>query len=180
MASGAELALAVTGQDPTAAAAGHARPAFSAAPTAPPQTQRRHHVCTVTGTAPPVQASGHGLVWLRRHPTGVTVVWYPGLNSKRCHAQLTHRGRHAARKIVAGIDAAPRVKRGMYSCPMDDGTRLGLYVTYRGRTEYVGLALTGCRTVSAPHRSARWQSNPANRVLGRQAPKPWRRYLRTR
>jgi hypothetical protein len=177
VASGAEIAYAATGHD-VVEAVSHGKPVVRDAPSSPPSMQRRHHTCFESTPAHEHRGKARGVVWVRRAPTSIEIVWIPGLNSTRCRSEITHSGRHAARKLATGVERAERVGKGMYNCPEDDATRARLYLSYpHGRTEYVGVALAGCRMMSAPNRAARWPSTRVARVLARHAPKPWRRYF---
>jgi hypothetical protein len=133
----------------------------------------------VTGAQPPAATgSAHGLVWLRRHPAGVVMIWIPGMNAKHCQARRTVGHHRRAGRLARAIDRAPRVSKGTYNCPNDDLTEVDLYFTYRtGGDEFVDVPLAGCRFLSAPDRAARAATQVINHQLKRAAPHHWRRYL---
>jgi hypothetical protein len=157
----------------------HGSPVILAAPTHPPGSARHDGVCRVGGSQPAAGGTTtDGRVWVRPKPFGVVTVWLPGLNSRRCNARLVTAGRHTARVVAAAVDAARPVKGGPYACPFDDGTRVDVYLTYPHRgDEFVGVAVTGCRWLTAPARTARWNDSGVARPLRRIAPAPWKRYL---
>ena len=88
-------------------------------------------------------------------PTGATVLWLPGLNSRPCRTVLTHIGAVRARRLAAEVDRAKPFPRGPIECPADDGSAATVFLTYarRAEAEVVRVGLTGCRSFSAPHRA---------------------------
>lgn len=163
----------------TAAASmsGHGKPVTRQAPARPPAASRRHGACVVhqRSTTP---GTTHGLVWVRRHPTGAVLIWLPGLNAKQCRARRTTADQHRAEALAAAIERAPRVSGRTYACPSDDGTALRLYFEYRHHAdEYAGVALSGCRWIGAPGRSSRWVTQRMNHQLKAEAPKGWKDYF---
>jgi len=162
------------------AAAAHGRPVFRTAPTSPPATSWRHHACSVSGGNPPASGDnrGHGLVWVRRHATGVVMVWLPGLDDRHCRAKETTGSRRSADWLAGTIRHAKRVPRGVFECPLSDGTQVRVYFTFaHGRDEYADVPLSGCRFVNAPHRLGRFESNAMDKVLRAAAPRRWKRYF---
>jgi len=107
------------------------------------------------GLAP---SGGSTRPWADPDPSGATVLWLPGLNSKPCRTVLTHLGPVRARTFAADVDKAKPFPKGAISCPMDDGSSATVFLAYAGRTEteVVRVGLTGCASFSAPHRAILW------------------------
>jgi hypothetical protein len=69
---------------------------------------------------------------------------------------------------------SPRPPGGDVSCPNSDGSAVGLYFMYPGQaTEFVRVALSGCRSVSAPGLAERRASQDLLSRLAAAAPEPW-------
>ncbi len=135
--------------------------------------------CTVRGADSGVDPAVHGLVSVDPFPTGVVLVWLPGLNGRPCRAVLAHAGTRVARQLAVGVDAAPAVRPGLSAGAADDATAVGLYFTYAGRTvaEEVLIGLGGEELVDAPGRSPRELTDALAAVLRPLAPLAWRQRL---
>lgn len=156
----------------------HGAPVIRAAPRHPPATSRAHGVCVVPGRNSTDRGRADELVWVKRHPSSVVTIWLPGLNSRRCAARRVVGGHRAATRIATAIEHGRRVRGSAYACPSDDATRVAVYLRYSGAgDEHAGIALAGCRWISAPHRSNRWVSASLSRALKPLAPRAWRSYL---
>ena len=117
--------------------------------------QTHHHNCVASdGLA---QSKAGGVVWVDRHPTGGRALWLPGANARRCRARLTVLSAGQAADFARAVEQAPPFPPVATSCPMDDGSGVTVYLTYRGRSkaEVVRVGLTGCVSVSAPGRAER-------------------------
>jgi hypothetical protein len=118
-------------------------------------------------------------VWVRPDPTGVVTIWLPGLNSQQCKTRRILGAQAVAEQLANGIDRGRRVSGSSYACPMDDGSHVGVYLTYpSGGDEYVDVPFTGCTWVDAPGRGDRWVSGTVDDALRALAPPAWLRYLR--
>lgn len=130
--------------------------------------------CTLKGTSPDTPTE-QALVSVDRPPSGVVIVWVPGLNQRPCRAQLIHDGARIARGLVAAIDTAPVIPPGSSACPAADGAGADLYFTYPGRAgEQAQVELSGCEGVGAPGRAPRQLSDDLVAALLPLAPGPWR------
>jgi hypothetical protein len=143
-----------------------------------PPTHVRNGVCGVTGTTPSTVGTAAPSVSSR--PTGVSVVWLPGLNDKSCKAVLVKGRSGIATALARDIDIARIIPHaGTYSCPVDDGTAARLYFTY-GRhraVQRVDADLSGCAWITAPGRGARASSSRFRRDMTTLAPSAWRPYI---
>lgn len=117
-------------------------------------------------TEPPHGDIVSGQVWVDPHPDGGVALWLPGLNSP-CRSTLTQLSAARAEAFADAVEHAPPTPSGVYACPMDDGSRVMVFLNYPGRTdsEAVLITLTGCTELTAPGRDDR-QSAGAVAALG--------------
>jgi hypothetical protein len=136
------------------------------------------HVCRTSGggSIGPDGTGDSRLVHVDADPTGGQLVWYPGLNNKgsECRDVVRNLTTSQAVQLARAINRAPVTRdygHGMHSCPMDDGSGVGVYLSYAGRTddEVVEIALTGCSGVGAPSRVSRVLTPAVRRAI---APHP--------
>ena len=145
-----------------------------------PATHLSGAVCVVSGTNANPSNPGMTPFPLSPHPSGVVVVWLPGLNSKACKAVLTRGNAHIASVLASGLDQAMMVQRGVHSgpilsCPNDNGTTARLYFTYAHRpTQRIDLDLSGCGSISLLKVDSQRPSSGGHEAL---APKAWRAYV---
>lgn len=131
--------------------------------------------CVLQGAAPATATAGQSLVGVDRSPSGVIIVWVPGLNQRPCRAQLGRDGSRIARGLAAAVDTAPAVPPGSSACPAADGAGADLYFLYPGRPgEQAQVSLSGCEDVGAPGRAPRQLSDDLVAALRPLAPGPWR------
>lgn len=181
--TGLMAGVALLGSAGTASAAGtdHGKPVIEPAPAHPPAASERNGSCVVPtrdDSASPPQDPSTPLVWVRSHPTGVVMIWLPGLNAKKCVARRTVSGAALAGRVAAAVRHAGAFPNGALPCPYADGTEVQVYLRYQDqRDEYAVVTLNGCRAVSAPSRHARWSTTKLQRALRKAAPAAWRSYL---
>lgn len=156
----------------------HGQPVIRTAPAHAPAATQTDGSCNVSGAQPGGSTVGaDNLVWVRSQPTGAVALWLPGRNAKHCVARRTVIDSARAGKLAAALRHSKAFPRGVF-CPLDDGSSARLYFTYaNGHDEYAGDELTGCRTLSAPGRSARETSTAFHDALAPVAPAAWRSYF---
>ena len=90
-------------------------------------------------------------------PAGVTLVWFPGMNIRRCAEPITRYDAAVAQVLPHDVRTAPVWTTDTYACPMDVAMGVVLYFTYTGRphAQTVTVSLTGCSASSAPGRGPR-------------------------
>ncbi len=133
--------------------------------------------CVLQGAAPDTDTDPvvQGLVSVDRSPSGVAIVWVPGLDQRPCRAELVRAGPPIARGLVAAIDTAPAIPPGTTACPAADDTEADLYFLYPGRpAEQSQVGLSGCESVGAPGRAPGQLSDDLVAALLPLAPGPWR------
>jgi len=93
--------------------------------------------------------------WVDPGPSGATVLWLPGANSKRCESVITHIDSAHAQHFAAAVEAVAPFPPGTYDCPADDGRAATVFLSYAGRVkaEVIQLYLSGCGGVTAPDRA---------------------------
>jgi hypothetical protein len=162
-----------------AASSGHGAPVVAPAPTSAPATSHSNGSCTTPEvTSAPPSTNTEKLMWINAHPTGLTAVWLPGLNSKRCVARRTVGNAALASRVAAAIERAKAFPTGPLPCPFDDNTAVRLYFSYAtGGDEYADVSLDGCRPISAPDRASRWNDAQVDKALLPAAPAAWQSYL---
>jgi hypothetical protein len=170
LASAALLMLVVIAQPAAAALA----PAQAAAPT----SHLKNGVCLVSG-APSVVPGTAALVVAPR-PTGLKILWLPGLNSTTCAIATTHAGPSTAATLARAITHAPAVPTGaVINCPNDDGTRALISFTYAQRRSapHLVVALGGCQFISQSGKEQRTTTSAVRDKLADLAPCGWRTYF---
>jgi hypothetical protein len=146
-----------------------------------PAAHLRGAVCVVSETSAIPSHLSTPPPTLSPDPSGVTVVWIPGLNSKTCKAVLTRGNAHVASVIASGLDHAMIVQRGVQSgpimsCPNNDGTTARLYFTYVHRpTQRIDFDLSGCTWITGPGR--RFFTAQFRADMSMLAPNEWRAYV---
>jgi hypothetical protein len=138
--------------------------------------------CLVSGTGVIPSHSGTTPPTLSAHPSGVEIVWLPGLYSKTCKAVLTRGNAHIASALASAIDEAPVVKPGPpFSCNIqDDRTSARLYFTYAHRsTKRIDDHLSECGSItdSGDGGASRSPTDQFLRNMTTLAPAAWRRYV---
>lgn len=156
----------------------HGAPVTIAAPAHAPAATETGGSCITNAKLPSGGSVGsRNLVWLRSHPTGVIIVWTPGLNATKCVARRTVGSEALAEKIAGAVQRAKAEPRGLF-CPRDDGSGVQIYTRYAdGRDEYARVELTGCSTISAPGRASREDTSRLRQALGAAAPNGWKSYF---
>jgi hypothetical protein len=144
-------------------------------PAAAPATMTRG-ACLVVGRSSP-DTKSKGQVAVGRHPTGVVIVWLPGMNQHPCRAAISRENADSARRLAEDIDEAPKFPNGNFNCPSDDAMGARMYFTHEGTADLAILGFSGCRGISAPGRSARSFSTRLARDLAPIAPHPWHDHL---
>jgi hypothetical protein len=140
------------------------------------------HFCAPRERLPTSLPPRSGVVTISPNPTSVTALWLPGLDPSDCRAVITRGGSALAVELATALDDEPAVGTGIYACPLDDGSSVALYFGYdEGRSsQFVTVALSGCRFVSDPGRKPRWWLKPGptplsfGKILATLAPNPWR------
>jgi hypothetical protein len=177
------IGVAVLGGAAVGLVPGSAASATVATTTVIPAIHLRHGVCSVDGGSSAVGPSigvGAAPPTVSSHPSGVTVIWLPGLNDKTCRAVLVKGGARRAGALARAIDAArftPHAATIM--CPMDDGTVARLYFSFSHRrpTQRIDADLSGCSWITAPGRGARASSSQFRSAMTALAPPAWRPYV---
>ena len=150
-----------------------------AATTLVPPTQRLGGVCTVSGPSPTGATSSEAPPTVPKNPTGIDIVWLPGLNTKPCKTVATRAGAHRAAALARDIDQA-RVSSSTvsYHCPVDDDTSAHLVFTYAHQGSQAVIAqLSGCSWIVVPRYAMRFSTPEFRRDLTTMAPSPWRPYI---
>lgn len=155
------------------------QPVVGQLPDRPPVTHVASDGACLTNQGQPSKVIGDGNVTVDSSPSGVSIVWLPGFNTRPCLAALTHAGAEMATALANDIQHAPDVSSGATGCSADDGAGVRLYFSYAGGhpTERADVNLTGCKAITAPGRSPRSATQPLLNQLGSVAPNDWRLYF---
>jgi hypothetical protein len=156
---------------------GLAQPVEAVAATSP-TSHLDNGVCEVSGA--PSVVPGKATLVLGPHPTGATIVWLPGLNSKTCAIATTHLAAAPATVLARAITRAPAVSTGGdFNCPADDGTRASISFAYaHGRSlPRLVVALAGCRFISQSDKKQKSMTTGVSRALASAAPCAWKSYV---
>jgi hypothetical protein len=143
-----------------------------------PSAHLEKGVCLVSG-APSVVAGTAALV-VAPHPTGVKILWLPGLDSTACAIATTHAGASTAAALGRAITHAPAVSNAAaHFCPEDDGTRVVISFTYPHNQSGTRLVvdLGGCRFIGQSGREQRSTTPFVSEKLAALAPCGWRTYF---
>jgi hypothetical protein len=154
-----------------------AQPVATAA-AASPASRLVNGVCVVSG-APSVVAGKAALV-VARHPTGATILWLPGLNSKACAIATTHLGAAPAAALARAITRAPTISNGaVFHCPADDGTRASVTFTYAHHRSapHLVVDLAGCRSIGQSGKEQKSLTTGVSHALASVAPCAWKSYV---
>ncbi len=113
-----------------------------------------------------------GLVWLDQDPTSADLVWAvtDQTTGVTCRTSVTHAGAADAQRLARDVDAGTVVVDGTYSCPMDDGSWMGIYSHTARGTQVAVVRLSGCRFIAGPGRKARFGTDQLWSDLARLAP----------
>jgi hypothetical protein len=145
---------------------------------ATPSAHLENGVCTVSGA--PSATPGHAALVVAPHPTGVTIRWLPGLNSKACAIATTHGGAAPAVALARAITRAPTVSNGSaFNCPSDDGTTASIsfsFAHHRSPQRLV-VGLSGCRGVTQSGKVQKSMTVGVSDALAALAPCAWRSYV---
>ena len=142
---------------------------------AAPSTHLKKGVCLVSGV--PSVVPGTGPLVIAPYPTGVKILWLPGLNSTACVIATTHAGASTAEALGRAITHAPAVSHGAeLSCPEDDDSRASISFTYAPHRSapQVVVQLSGCRLIGQSGREQRSMTSGINNRLAALAPCGWR------
>ena len=155
------------------------QPVVGQAPDRPPVTHVASDGACLSNQGPTSNVKADGHVTVDSSPTGVSVVWLPGLNARPCLAALTHGAAEMAVALANDIQHAPYLSSRATSCPNDDGSGVRLYFSYAGghATEQADVNLAGCRAITAPGRSSRSATQRLLNELALVAPSEWRQYF---
>ena len=139
----------------------------------------KHGACVVSGGVPD-RASGPP-ARVRLKPSGVDIVWLPGLNDYPCRAYSVAEGAVIASELAQNIDAAKVVTndgRG-FLCPNGDNRAVRLYFTYSHNRilNRVDAFLNGCRFITAPGKGNTEWTTQMSVILAPLAPYAWARYF---
>jgi hypothetical protein len=152
--------------------------AQAAAQAAAPTTHLKNGVCLVSGA--PAVVPGTAALVVTPHPTGLKILWLPGLNSTACAIAMTRAGETTAAALARAITHAPAVSSGVaISCPNDDGSRAMMSFTYarhRAATRLV-VDLDGCGFISQSGKEQRRTTTAVRAKLAALAPCGWRTYF---
>jgi hypothetical protein len=143
-----------------------------------PSSHVQNGVCEVAGDTP--DPTGRQPLVVAPRPTGVTVIWLPGLDSKSCTAATSHGGAGTAVRLARAIDHARTISaHAVFNCPNDDGTAAWLTFSYAGHksSARIDLSLSGCRFMNAPGTLRRSMSVGVSTALSSLAPCPWATYV---
>jgi hypothetical protein len=129
-------------------------------------------------TSPAELAVGSTALPIRTEPTGASVQWDPGMNSKTCRVAYGTADARLASALVDDINAAPPSK-GNLACPNDDGSAVRLIFSYADGTAFgpVIISLSGCRVVKASGYATRDSTEKIQSSLATIAPRAWRSSL---
>jgi hypothetical protein len=147
-----------------------------------PATHLSGAECVVSGTSAIPSHPGTTPPTVSSHPSGVEIVWLPGLYGMACQAVLTRGNAHIASDLGSDIDHAPVVvARGPISCNVqDDRTSVRLYFTYARRsTQRIDDYLSECGSItdSGGGGTSRSPTNQFLRDMTTLAPAAWRVYV---
>jgi hypothetical protein len=147
-----------------------------------PATYLNGAECVVSGTNAIPSHPSTTPPTLSAHPSGVDIVWLPGLQSKTCKAVLTRGNAHFASALASAIDDAPMVKPGPpFSCNVnDDLTSARLYFTYvRRSTQRIDDHLSECGSItgSGDRGVSRSPTDQFLRDMTTLAPAAWWAYV---
>ena len=143
-----------------------------------PSAHLQNGECLVSG-APSIIAGSQPLI-VAPHPTGVKILWLPGLNSTACAIATTHGGISTAAALARAISHAPAVSNGPERfCPEDDNARVSISFTYARHRSAPPLfvSLDGCRLISQADREQRSTTPAVSDKLAALAPCGWRSYF---
>jgi hypothetical protein len=143
-----------------------------------PSAHLENGVCAVFGA--PSAVPGRAALVVAPHPTGLTIRWLPGLNSKACAVVTTHAGAAPAAALARAITRAPAVSNGdAFNCPSDDGTKASISFTYaRHRSpQRLVVELSGCRFVTQSGKVQKSVTTGVSHALAAQAPCAWKSYV---
>jgi len=145
-------------------------------PTAPKTHRDSSGACLVSGGTQGYPLGNRPLL-VGAHPTGVAVVWLPGLNATTCKATVTVGTSKVADDLALDIDQAPLANPGVV-CPNDDGSAAVLYVTFKiAPTEMIHISLDGCGWITMRGTAGRMKTAQLASNLLPLAPPMWRTYL---
>jgi hypothetical protein len=137
--------------------------------------------CLVSGSGVIPKHSGTTPPTLSVHPSGVEIVWLPGLYGMACKVVLTRGNAHIASALASAIDNAPVVKPGPpFSCNIQDNlTSARLYFTYAHRSaQRIDDYLSQCGSITeSGDGSSRSSTNQFLRDMTTLAPAAWQRYV---
>ena len=144
-----------------------------------PATHLHGAVCVVSGASPSTSHPGATPPSVPAHPTSVSIVWLPGLNSTACKAVLTRGNAHIASALASEIDGARVVQNAStYQCRYDDSTSAHLYFMYpHGSADRIDAALGGCSWITAPGDASRGSTSQYRQDMSALAPKAWHSYV---
>jgi hypothetical protein len=164
-------------------------PASKPAAVAPPSvpavsaaaTPVASHLCSPRQLSATSFPPGSGIITVTPDPTSVTAIWSRGLDAGACLDEITRGGRVLSAELAAALDDEPAVGKGIYACPLDNGSSVVMYFGYgKGHPlELVTAALSGCRFISDPGLESRWWLKPGSarssfgQILATLAPSPW-------
>jgi hypothetical protein len=121
-------------------------------------------------SAPPAPSvSGARAPLVPAGATSLVLCRYRGLNpptlARRLLAMHRVTGRAEVESIAAALNTLP-VSRGVFSCPMDDGSEIIATFVYAQRTSVaIRIGLRGCETVTGTHPPVRTAAHPAGQRL---------------
>jgi hypothetical protein len=121
-------------------------------------------------------SSGPSLPTVPQHPSGVSIVWLPGLNNRSDKAVVTYGSSRIASALADDVNTAPLVADGVVAtmCPNDDGTSARLYFKYHHRaTRLVYADLSGCSSITASSNVSLSSTAKFRRDLSTLAPRAW-------
>jgi hypothetical protein len=131
-----------------------------------PATHLRGGICEVEGNDQ--SPFGNTPPSASTHPTGAEVVWIPVLNDKACKPVLVRGTARIASALARDIDHAPMIPpHAVYCCPMDGGSGVRMYSTYRHHraAQRIDASLTGCAWISGPGNGPRSETTEFRRGL---------------
>jgi hypothetical protein len=137
----------------------------------------RNGVCTLPGLPQP--SYGSTAPEVTTNPTGLDLVWTPGLNDKTCKTVQRRATAREASVLAEDIDNAPLIANAVeVNCPADDGSRVVLYFAYpNGIAGPVTIQLDGCGWTFAAGSEMRQTTATLRHDLMSFSPPPWRHYL---